>query len=1023
MKKNFLVWLLTLFSVVVGSAQTINSDSGNFIVSGTVTDEKGDPIPGANVIVKESFQGTITDINGKYTLNVPTDKNELVYSFIGLLSQTIEINGRSLIDVQLQPDIENLEEVVVVGYGTQKKISVTGSVSVVKEEALQSTPSTTLATALTGRMPGVVVVQNSGEAGAQSARIRIRGAEGNPLVLVDGVERSFEDLDPDEIKNISVLKDASATAVYGIRGADGVIIVTTKRGNFGKPKIKFSANFGLVQAADLPEMLNSYEYAMLKNEGTLNDEGENASLPYTEEDLRLYQTGEDPIFHPDHRWYDEMTNDFGYRQKYGVNISGGASKIKYFVSLGYNKERDIFKDFNVGYDDESYYNRYNVRSNLDIDLTPTSVLSVDIGGQFAKRHKPNTDLSGSYGIAYSAFRTPPDAFAGLVDGRLVQLDRTIDYNTPLEMLFDNGYKETSTNKVQLTAKFKQKLDFITKGLAFNAAISYDHGYSSTLTASKNVPVYYPERDDATGDITYMRDGAESRLGNSRGADTQSKLIKFKSALNYSREFGDGHHISGVGVFTTNERHYSGIGDYSYVPKKYVELAARVSYNYKHKYFLEGNFGYNGSENFAEDKRYGFFPAVSVGWVVSKEKFFPTNSILSFMKFKASYGEAGRDNFGSQRFFYTDVYTMELTGGYRFGIDPNGQGIGKESRLGATELTWETHYKQNYGIETKWFRDFLHVDFEYYKNRIEDNLITRNSVTELIGVKLPPVNAGKSEVKGYEIQASVQGKIGKVKYNLYGNYNFSENKRIYFDEVAQEYPWQVKTGKSRNVTTGFEWVGFYTQEEVDEIAAGNATPDNPASGYTGNLQAGDMKYRDLNGDGIINQIDEKVFENTSTPKTTFGFGGGLSYKGFSMNLHFQGVTDVTYNIQGRIKVPFFNGNGNGLTYVLDRWTPETAETAKFPRMSATGKAGDHNYRSSDFWFRDASYIRLKNAEIAYSFANKKLKNLGISKCKIYANGSNLYTWTDLKLVDPEAKNGDAVPIPPNKVFNFGVNVTF
>lgn len=1028
MKRPLLVWLLTLFCVGGAFCNLFaNEQSESITVTGVVKDIDGYGIPGVTVTVKFTSLGVLTDLDGNYSIEVPKDKETIVFSFMGLKTQEISIDGKRKIDVEMEEDIESLDEVVVVGYGTQKRVSITGSVTSLKAEELQSTPSVSLATALTGQMPGLVVVQNNGIAGSQSSSINIRGigtpGDSSPLILVDGIERDFESLDMDEVQNISILKDASATAVYGVKGANGVIIVTTKRGLVQKPRVTFSANYGLIQAAKFVDLMDSYQFATLENEGTMNDNygAEGTELPWSQEDLDLFLSGEDPYLHSSHNWYDELTNEFGNKHKLSFGLNGGTEKVKYFVSLSYNYERDIFKDYDVDYDDRSNYRRYNVRSNLDFELSPTTQLNINLGGQFADRHQPNTDLSA---VSYSMFRTTPMTMS-LIDGKLV--GRDYDSSTGLQALYDNGYKEVYTNKMQLTATLKQQLSFITQGLSFRANVAYDHSYTSTLTCSKNIPYYLAELD-ADGEISLRQRGYETKLGSSRGQSTSSKTINFKAFLNYARDFTGGHNVSAVGVFSANSKYYvMKVGGtslpYSYVPNKYLEYAGRVSYNYNERYFIEGNVGFNGSENFAEAHRFGFFPAVSGGWVLSNEAFFKENNFLNFFKIRGSYGVTGNDKISSDRFFYSALYTMD-SGGYKFGDSPTSQGEALEARVGNEDLTWEKSYQKNFALETIWLDSRLKIDADIFYAHREDILLEQQKVSTVSAVALPPDNIGIVDNEGYEVKASWKDKIGKLSYTLRGNYNFAENTYIEKGEINQPYEWMVTTGHGIKYASGLVYEGFLTAEEAD-IANNNPTADNPASGFAkSTLQAGDMKFKDLNEDGIVDANDMKVFNDiTTVPKTTFGFGFDLKYAGWSLSTFFQGAKDVTYTISDRMRMPFFNGYNNAPTYNEDRWTPETADTAKLPRMTASSTAADHNYQNSDFWMKDASYIRLKNAEIAYVFPKSRLKKVGLSSCKVYVNGNNLLTFTDLEHVDPESKSGSKVPIPPNRVYNLGVKVAF
>jgi TonB-linked SusC/RagA family outer membrane protein len=1033
MKKTFLIWLLMLFATggwsVGASNEVVRSmPAEGQVVTGVIKDEKGDLLPGATVYVRYTEVGTISNLDGEYSITVPAEKNELVFSFLGMKSQVVKIDGQTTINVTLEPDIENLEEVVVVGYGTQKRISITGAVSTVDNEELQKSPSMNVATALAGKMPGLVVVQNNGTAGSGPAKISIRGND-NPLILVDGVERDFSNLDMDEIKTISILKDASATAVYGIRGANGVIIVTTNRGRVSKPKFSFKANYGLIVPGDLPELMNSYQYALLKNEGAKNDNPllSDDELPFSADAIEHYRLGDDPLFYPSTDYYKEVANDYGSSQRYTMTSDGGTERMKYFVSLGYNRERDIYKDFDVGYDDRSYAERYNIRTNLDFDLSKTTKLNLDMAGQLGVRHKPNHNLND---LQYDMFRTPPMAYAGIIDGKIVQTDRSMENTSVYDKIYDNGYNHSQSSNTQISAELVQKLNVITDGLSFRAKVSYDNEYTTVETASRDVPVYFIAKD-AEDNTIFEKSGIESKLGEARSLDLGSKKIRFRSQLNYSREIYGGHNVSALAVFTASSKsfHSDGVGssseNYQYkpVPYKYLEGAARITYNYKEKYFIEGNAGYNGSENFAADQRYGFFPAASAGWVLTNEKWYPDNKVLSYMKFRYSYGKAGKDDLGGKRFFYFSAYEIDPNGGYYFGNTASSSITAYEAKVGNPNVTWETSTQQNFGLESKWLENRLNIDFDLFKEQRVDILMEPNSVPGIIGAPLPAGNIGKRDSEGFEVQMGWKDNIGKVNYWIRANYNYADNKIVFMDEVPTKYPWLTRTGLSKNQIQGLEFVGFYSQDDIDQINAGNASQDNPASGYTDKLQAGDLKYRDLNGDFMVDDNDRKWFENTNLPKTTFSLHSGVSWKNWSVDLLFYGVTDVTYSISDRMRMPFFNGYNNGMAFVMGRWTPETAETATFPRVSATTGQADHNSQSSDFWFRDASYIRLKNAEIAYKLKSKWLKKNGVSSARIYCNGSNLLTWTDLEFVDPEAKSGSTAPIPPNKVFNVGVQMTF
>lgn len=1013
--------LVTLMVVVLTSLNVFSQEK---VITGTVKGEDDLAIPGVTVFIQGTTVGTVSDMDGNFSLTIKNATEPVVvFSFVGMKTQEIPLGTQSKLDVVMLDDVNEVDEVVVMGYGAQKRISVTGAVNTIKAEDLATGASASVATSLTGRMPGTVIVQSNGQAGSGASVIRIRGAESNPLVLVDGVERSFQDLDPDEIESISILKDASATAVYGVRGGSGAIIVTTKRGKDGPAKVTLTTEFGLIEQGKILSTLNAYDYARLHNEARTND-GE--TLRYSEEDIELFRTGEDPIYHPNNDWFQDLTNQYGDRQRYTLKIAGGHQKLRYFTSIGYMKERDIYKDFDLSYDDESKYERYNIRANLDVDLSTSTVLSVNIGGQFANRNQVNVN----YGtVTTQMFKTPADALV-FYEGKMIRTNPDVVNATPLQLLYDNGYQDKYSNKLQLSGILKQNLEFVTKGLSFDATFSYDHGYNNNFTASKNIPIY-DFVDPSNPDVNNLqREGTETVLGQSRSTGTEKKRINARLKLDYKRTFGK-HHVSGLVVFTANEQSYFTKSEDSpiYVPRRYMELASRLSYNYNDKYFVEFNGGGTGSETFAPgDTRFGFFPAISAGYAVSNESFFPKNDVLTFLKLRGSYGAVGNDK-GIGRFGYYDTYKIYGGGGYLFGELPEGQGQAILDQIGNPDITWATNYQKNFAVETRWFDGKLKFDVDVFETERKDILINQNNIAGIIGTpNTPPANLGEQKIWGHELQASYALKAGDFDLNIFANYSYADKEVVFKDEVPKDYPWQTETGKHPKSINGMVFDGFYSQEDIDYLVSNNWVGDENvvASGYVGqNLQAGDLKFKDLNGDGVTDGIDLKVFENLSVPKTSYGFGTNFGYKGWSLDIFMQGVQDVTYNISGFIREPFIDGIGNGSDIILGRWNAERAEAGEeitFPRLASSGKHS-HNYVNSDFWFRDASYIRLKNVELAYKWKREKLKRFGVSSVRMYLSGTNLYTWTDLDFVDPESKSGSNAPIGPNKVYTFGLNVSF
>lgn len=616
----------------------------------------------------------------------------------------------------------------------------------------------------------------------------------------------------------------------------------------------------------------------------------------------------------------------------------------------------------------------------------------------------------------------------------------------------------------MSAKFNQDLSFITKGLNFEASVSYDHDYSNNFTQKETAADYYYGFFDMDTNSAYnlnysnisvdpytgwiknpitgewvesadrLKSGSDAVMTTSSSTATGVMNFNTKMRLGYNRAFGK-HNVAAMAVFTTNSQSYHS-SSYTYVPIRYVEAAARLSYNYDYRYFVEFNGGYNGSETFADDNRFGFFPAASLGWVPSNEKFFPKNDILTFLKFRGSYGETGIDK-GINRFMYFDEYKITYNGKYLFGSTSlGGQGEAMQVTAGNKDVVWATNFQKNIGVETKWFDDRLSINADVYRNDKKGILMEPNMIPAVYAGEVAAGNIGEVRYEGYELEASWQGNVDKFKYRIFANYNYANAINVDIDEVEPEYDWQVQTGRHPKQQKAFNCLGFYSKEDIAALVenGGVGTPEVPTTTYATNysaangitLQPGDLKYEDLNKDGVIDSNDMKYFENTSIPKTTYGFGGNFSYKQWGMSLFFQGATDVTYIYDGRIRVPFFTGANNAVDYVTKRWTQDrfdAGEEILFPRMSLSGALGDHNYQNSSFWMHDASYLRLKSASVSYNLIHPKLEKIGISRINFSLSGTNLLTFTSLDLVDPETTSGQSSIVPPSRVYTLGVNVSF
>ena len=1018
-KELFLVFIFCQFLLPTLKAQNLHT------VKGRVLDEENLPLPGVGVKVKNGSAATLTNIDGYYTLNVPSKTSTLVYSSIGYANREEAIDGRDNINITMLASAESLNEVVVVAYGTQKKISVTGALTTVKGEELAKSPNVNLAQTLVGRTSGLLAQQNSGQPGSDDVNIRIRGSStfdsnNDPLVLVDGIERPFNSINAEEVDNITVLKDASTTAVYGIRGANGVILVTTKRGTSGKPKISFSSNYALQTPTRLPEFANARDYAILYNEALKNDNPllTPSQLLFSEDDIQKFTDGSDPIFHPDIDWTDFMLKKTAPQSKNTLTVNGGGQFAKYFVSLGYQAQGGLWKEFNeqYGYSNNTDYKRYNFRSNVDFNITRSTIFGLSLGGYSDKKHTAGNPFA--YIQATPSLVTP-----GLVGDKIIIIN-TVTGRNPIPEI-SGGYDERFVNQFNLTADLNQKLDFIVKGLTFRSKLGYDSDYRTSFGKNVTRATYEPVLTNVDGveTVVYrpLRDESVGGVSDQSFGD-RSKRIYFESALQYNKAV-DKHNITGLVLFNQNKQFWPASSsyrvEYPEVPIGYLGVVGRVTYNYDYRYLLEASVGRNGSENFPEGKRYGTFPAISAGWNVTREpmvkKLLGDKGILSLLKFRASYGVTGNDKLVDrnriyQRFMYFPseyiVYNNRVVQGEEFTRYP---GV-VEGQLGNPGITWEKAIKQNYAVEAGFFADKLNMKFDYFLDNRDNILYSKAGIAHVAAALQDVYNIGVIENKGYEIELGWNSKIGKVSYFINGNYTFARNKVI--ENGTLESP-ENQLGNSLNQTLGLIDNGiFATQEEADAWLRQ----------YSSQSTAGDVRYKDTNGDGKVDQNDFVPIGNPTFPEINYGATLGLSYKGLDFSVLFQGAENVSRLLSGYMQRPA-NQFGATLAVVKDeRWTPETAATAIRPKLSAAyGNAS--NYVNSTLWMRDASYLRLKNVEVGYRFSNSFLKKSGVGSARLYVSGQNLITWDKLKIVDPEQQASNSYTYPQLQIFNAGLNIQF
>lgn len=1021
--------VIFILSLVILPGLVTYASAQEIQISGKVTDEQGDPLPGVTVVEKGTTTGSISDFSGSFTLNTTVGKT-LVFSFIGMQTFEYKISNNSVVNVVLRSTMQDLEEVQVVAYGQQKKVSVTGAITSVSSDELSKSPSASVANSLAGKVTGLSTVQFSGQPGADDPSIYVRGvaslseSRSQPLMIVDGVERSFMQLDTDEIESISVLKDASATAVYGVRGANGVIIVTTKRGEKGKAQISASFSSGVQQPTRLLDFADSYTYAQRYNEAQLNDDPTltEDKLRFTPEALEAFRTGSNPMIYPNTDWLDYILKPSAMQYKGNVNISGGTDKVKYFVSVGYLNQDGLFKTFDSQYDYNFSHERYNYRTNLDIDVTGTTKLGITAGGRVGITNEPNAE-DGMDNLFRNIYWSVPFSGPGIVDGKyIVNGDVYIPDNKKdgLTPFYGRGFSNILENNLNFDIDLVQKLDFFTKGLKFRTKISYNTNYRHSKNRNSSVARYEPyfrkdidpDADPQDKTIVYRKNGSDGNLGYGEGYG-KGRNWYFEAGLNYNRKFGL-HSLGGLVLYNQNKVYYP--SQFSDIPLGLVGLVGRVTYDFKTKYMADFNIGYNGSENFAEEKRFGVFPAVSAGWILTEEPFMDNLSFIEYMKVRLSYGLVGNDKIGGNRFLYLPDSYDPTSGGYNFGTNiPSNQTAAAEGQIGNPNVTWETAQKQNLGVDMKFIQGRLGVNVDLFKENRKDILTFRGTVPGYVAYNLPAVNIGEVENKGFEVELRWNQQVSPdFRYHINLNVSHARNEIIFMDEVPQNEDYLYETGNPVGQPFGYIFDKFFTEEDI-------SNPDIPDHQY--DLKPGDMVYKDLNGDDVINQDDIKPIGYPVYPEYNFGANMGFEFKNFDFTMSWAGASNTSRMLGETYRVAFgATLNRSLLQYMADgRWTPETAESATYPRMTLTGT--NNNSKNSDFWLKDASYVRLKNLEVGYNFSGNFLERFGISKLRAYLNGYNLLTFDKLDITDPESRTGSDSAYPLTKIYNLGVKLNF
>ena len=1026
---TLLVFLALTFSGLQQPLSAAPQQAKSRTITGTViSSEDNMPIIGANVWLKNSSTGSITNFDGQYAIKIEGVGGVLVFSYLGHKTQEIAVGDQKVINVTLAPATEELEEVVVVGYGHQKKESVVGAISTLDIGKLQVQGSS-LSTALAGQLSGVVSLNRSGEPGKDgAASFYIRGVSSfkgsaTPLVLVDGVERDLDLVNVDDIESFSILKDAAASAVYGVRGANGVILITTRKGTEGKPRINVRVEAGITAPTKMPEFVNSAQWAELYNEAY-------GAQYYSPEEIEKYRTNADPDLYPNVDWLDALYKDNAFNQRAGIDISGGGDICKYYVSGSFYNESSIFKDAGNLYDYDSslHYNKFSFRANMDFSLTKTTTLTVNLANIYEKSTMPGT----AKGTIWSrAFAVSPNAFPiEYSDGTIAGPSDKGSNTTPWNMLVHTGYKEQAWNSAQSLIGIKQDLSMITKGLTANVKFSWDAWNTSVQSWTKTPTEYHASGRASDGNLIFgnpIHTGTEQLAYNGTDGSNGNMVTYLEGSLNYSRLFNEKHRLGGLLLYNHKIKKITQTADRTKaLVYKNQGLAARATYAYKDTYFAEFNCGYNGSENFARGHRFGFFPAGAIGWMVSNEKWFaPLAKSINSLKLRASYGLVGNDDIGgSRRWVYQP--TIVTGGNFTYGVTNNQGGNGL--RVGEIEnlnASWEKAYKTDVGIEMR-LLDRIRLQADYFREEREGIFVERGTVPLYMGVGTQPyVNVGKTLNQGFDGSIEYEQKIGDVFVTARGNFTYTRNKMVNKDEPEYIYPYQNRTGKPFGVggarMYGLIAEGLFTSEE--EIAS------SPQQMY-GSYGVGDIKFRDVNGDGVVDDYDEVAIGYTDIPEILYGFGATAQWKGFDVNVFFQGIARTSFYIEGRSITSVFNTNSAEEMAVqkdvYDKvWkstnTPEQNARAIYPRMH-TGTENKNNSHRSTWWLRDGSFLRLKNVEVGYTFPKKLMQQTFIKNLRVYVAGTNLLTFSKFKLWDPEKGRGDGSGYPPNKIVSVGFKVT-
>ena len=1037
MMKNFLFICMLLLGL---STSALAQES--IVVTGVVTDTNKEPMIGVNVSISNiPGLGAITDLNGKYSIKMPP-YHKLVFTYIGFEKVEVLVKEQRTVNVTMkEASAREIDEVVITGTGAQKKLTVTGAITNVDVDVLKANPSGSMANALAGNVPGILAMQTSGKPGSVSEfwirGISTFGASNSALVLVDGFERRLDEINVEDVESFSVLKDASATAIYGSKGANGVVLITTKHGKAGKINISAKAETFYNMLTQVPDFVDGYTYASMANEAKIT---RNLEPLYKADELEIFRLGLDPDLYPNVNWIDELLRKGSWSTRATLSMNGGGNTARYYVSGSYLDQQGMYKVDKAlkDYNTNANFRRWNYRMNVDIDITKSTLLKVGVSGSLQKANDSGvgSDAIWTALMGYNAIMVPKLYSNGYVPA--YGNDNGDRFN-PWVQATMTGYRENWKNNIQTNVTLEQKLDFITKGLRFVGRFGYDTENNNWINRRKWPEQWKAKRFRATdGTLDYDRVAEERKMFQESGSDGLRNEF-FEAELHYSRGFKH-HHLGGTLKYNQSSKIKTvGLGDdlKQGIARRNQGLAGRFTYNWNYRYFIDFNFGYTGSENFAAGHRFGFFPAISGAWNIAEESLIKKHlKWMNMFKIRYSYGKVGNDNLGNTRFPYLyDIETMTKkdgdktvdTGGYNFGdytFDRYYGGM-RYSSLSSPNVTWEIATKHDLGIDFSFFNDKLSGSVDYFNEKREGIYMLREYLPGIVGLESnPSANVGKVTSEGFDGHFTFRQKLGAVGLTIRSNITYSKNEIVDRDEENNYYWYKMQKGHRVNQARGLISLGLF--KDYDDI---RNSPVQDFDGYK--VMPGDIKYKDVNGDGKIDGNDQVAIGATTKPNLIYGFGIAANWKGLDVNLHFQGAGKSTYFIDGSTVHMFKLGDGwgNVLSEMANsnRWIsadisgdPATENpNAEYPRLSYGPNS--NNYQQSTYWLRNGSYLRLKTVEVGYTLPTQLVNKVHFNTVRIFFVGTNLLTWSAFKLWDPEMGSTDGKRYPLSKNLSLGISV--